>query len=178
VFTIEALTDLYRHMEWADATAWSAVLSAPAGRTDPKLQAVLYHLHMTQWAFLRVWRGEPRDHPYPTFTEAESIVPWAREYYRGARAELGHFSDEQASRPLPVPWSSLVEARLGRPPAVTSLGETVLQVVLHSQHHRGQVNARLREVGGDPPLVDYIAWVWLGRPAPVWPDVPPGADAD
>jgi len=36
--------------------------------------------------------------------------------------------------------------------------------------HRGQVAARLREIGGEPPLVDFIAWVRLGRPEPVWPD--------
>jgi len=41
-------------------------------------------------------------------------------------------------------------------------------VALHSLYHRGQVNARLREVGGTPPLVDYIAWLWFGRPAAEW----------
>ena len=28
---------------------------------------------------------------------------------------------------------------------------------------------RLREVGGTPPLVDYIAWVWFSRPDAPWP---------
>ena len=44
----------------------------------------------------------------------------------------------------------------------------MLQIPLHSLYHRGQVNARLREVGGEPPTVDYIAWMWLGRPAAEW----------
>jgi hypothetical protein len=26
------------------------------------------------------------------------------------------------------------------------------------------VNARLREMGGELPLVDFIAWVWFGKP--------------
>ena len=43
----------------------------------------------------------------------------------------------------------------------------MLQVALHSMYHRGQINARLRDFGGNPPLVDFIAWVWLGRPAAV-----------
>ena len=46
------------------------------------------------------------------------------------------------------------------------------QVASHSTYHRGQVNARLREVGGTPPLVDYIAWIWFGRPAPNWSSAP------
>jgi uncharacterized damage-inducible protein DinB len=48
----------------------------------------------------------------------------------------------------------------------------MIQVATHSTYHRGQVNARLREVGGEPPLVDYIAWIWFGRPAPEWSAAP------
>jgi uncharacterized damage-inducible protein DinB len=44
----------------------------------------------------------------------------------------------------------------------------MFQVTSHSTHHRGQVNARLRALGGEPPLVDYIAWVWFGKPAADW----------
>ena len=47
-----------------------------------------------------------------------------------------------------------------------TLAETALQVAMHSTYHRGQVNARLRQIGGEPPLVDFIAWIWFGRPAP------------
>ena len=25
-------------------------------------------------------------------------------------------------------------------------------------------------LGAEPPVVDYIAWVWLERPAPTWPE--------
>jgi len=39
---------------------------------------------------------------------------------------------------------------------------------MHSTHHRGQVNARLRELGGEPPLADFIVWLWWGRPAASW----------
>jgi len=47
----------------------------------------------------------------------------------------------------------------------------MLQVPLHSQYHRGQINARLRAVGGEPPRVDYIVWVWLGRPGAHWESI-------
>jgi uncharacterized damage-inducible protein DinB len=40
--------------------------------------------------------------------------------------------------------------------------------VLHTQHHRGQVCTRLREVGGEPPTVDFIVWLWENRPDPTW----------
>jgi uncharacterized damage-inducible protein DinB len=165
--------DLYKHMEWADAAVWTAVLAAASAQTDSKLREVFYHLHVVQRAFLRIWRNEPRETPYPTFDDTPSLMQWGRSYYTEAYAHLATLSDEQVAHPMVMPWASMVEQRLGRPPAETTVGDTVLQVALHSLYHRGQVNARLREVGGEPPLVDYIAWIWMGKPAPAWPALAP-----
>jgi uncharacterized damage-inducible protein DinB len=165
---INTLTDLYRHMEWADASVWASVIISENGRTDAKLREYLYHLHVVQRAFLRAWRGEARETSYPTFNETPLLMLWGRSYYVEAFAYLGNLNDEKVSQPMPVPWAAMVEQRLGRAPETTTMGETVLQVALHSMYHRGQINARLREVGGEPPLVDYIAWVWLGRPEADW----------
>jgi uncharacterized damage-inducible protein DinB len=165
---INTLTDLYRHMEWADASVWAAVIASESGRSDAKLREYLHHAHVVQRAFLRAWRGEPREAPYPTFDDTSSLMLWGQTYYGEVFAHLGNLNDEKVSEPMPVPWATMVEQRLGRRPETTTIGETVLQVALHSLYHRGQINARLREVGGEPPLVDYIAWVWLGRPEADW----------
>jgi len=166
------LKDLYGHMEWADALVWKAVFASESARDDKKLNDYLYHLHLVQRAFLRAWRGEPRDLAYPTFTEAISLMLWARSYYREAAAHFETLTDESIATPMQLPWADIVERELGRAPESISVGEMMLQVPLHSQYHRGQVNARLRAVGGEPPRVDYIVWVWLGRPKPVWEFVP------
>ena len=168
---VNTLNDLYRHMEWADAAVWTSVLASESGRSDTKLRECLYHLHMVQRAFLRVWRGEPRETSYPTFNDAQSLMSWGRTYYDEAFAFLESLNNEKLSEPMPLPWATMVKERLGRAPETTTVGETALQVALHSTYHRGQINARLREVGGEPPLVDYIAWVWLNRPAANWPPV-------
>jgi uncharacterized damage-inducible protein DinB len=42
-----------------------------------------------------------------------------------------------------------------------------MQVVMHSQSHRGQCASRLRAAGGQPPTLDFIVWL-KDRPAPVW----------
>ncbi len=162
------IMDLFRHMEWADATVWTAVLESEAARGDGKLRGSLYHLHMVQRAFLRAWRGEPRDTPYPTFDDAQSLAAWGRSYYTELFPHLDSLDDAKLAEVMPVPWSSMVERRIGRKPGPTTVAETALQVALHSLYHRGQVNARLREVGATPPLVDYIAWLWLGRPGAEW----------
>ncbi|MBZ5553095.1 MAG: hypothetical protein LAO21_10270 [Acidobacteriia bacterium] len=169
---LSTLIDLYQHMEWADAAVWTSVFKSGGGPADTKLKEYFYHLHMVQRAFLRTWRGEPRETPYPTFDEVQSLMFWGQGYYSEAFAHLGTLSDDKISEPMPVPWATMVERVLGRPAETTTIAETMLQVALHSLYHRGQINARLRQIGGEPPLVDYIAWVWLGRPAANWPDVP------
>lgn len=169
---VDALVELYRHMEWADAAVWKAVLASDAGRADAEVQRLFHHLHVVQRAFLRAWRGEPRAAPYPTFEEAEPLMQWGRSYYPEAFAYLGAVADARLADPMPLPWANAMARQLGHAPAATTLGETMLQVTLHSLYHRGQINARLRQAGGEPPLVDYIAWLWSGRPAPAWPAAP------
>lgn len=167
-----ALVDLYRHMEWADATVWSAALARTPAASDARLHDLLYHSHLVQHAFLRAWRGEPRDLSFPTFDSLRSLIVWARDYHAAVHGYLAGLAPERLVAPLPLPWADLVEQSIGRPPAVSTLAETMQQVPLHTHYHRGQVNMRLREIGGTPPLVDYIAWVWLGRPAAAWPAAP------
>ena len=33
---------------------------------------------------------------------------------------------------------------------------------------RAQVATRVRDLGGEPALTDYIAWIWMNRPLPEW----------
>jgi uncharacterized damage-inducible protein DinB len=75
-----------------------------------------------------------------------------------------------SNRPIVMPWIEMFEKRLGRKAETPTFYETLLQVSMHSTYHRGQVNTRLRELGAEPPLTDFIAWVWLGKPAAEWPD--------
>ncbi len=165
------LTDLYHHMEWADAAMWTAVLAAENAATDEKLRDYLNHLHLVQRAFLHVWHGKPLTPPYPTFDNLPSLMEWGRSYYAEGFAYLAAVSNERLAAPLPLPWADMVEKQLGRPPESSTLGETMLQVTLHSLYHRGQVHARLKAIGGNPPLADYIAWIWMGRPAAAWQSV-------
>ncbi len=155
-------------MEWADAAVWQAVLSAEDARADQKLRDLFYHLHLVQRAFLRAWRGVARDASYPTFTDAQSLMLWGRSYYPELSAHFQTLTEQGISKEMQLPWADIVTEQIGRRPEPISVAETMLQVPLHSLYHRGQVNARLRSLGGEPPTVDYIVWVWLGRPAASW----------
>jgi len=169
MFEPEGLQNLARHLEWADSSLWTAVLAH--GTRDAKVDEWLHHIHVVQHAFQRLWRSEPlelpelmlsRDHP--------SLVVWGREAHAGIRRFLSVATDEMLSSKLSVPWTEELEKKWDRPMQAVTIAESVVQVAMHSAHHRAQVAARLREIGGEPPQTDFIVWGWLGRPHPVWPE--------
>ncbi|HEV2912889.1 MAG TPA: DinB family protein [Pyrinomonadaceae bacterium] len=167
--TLELLRDLFRHMEWADALVWRAVLSSEAARMDAVVKGRLHHSHMVQRAFLTEWRGWPHTTNAGSELELADLAEWGRDYHALASEYLATLAETSLDKPLVVPWARMVARRLGREPSAPSLGETLLQVAAHSTYHRGQINTRLRELGGEPPLTDFIAWVWSGKPSPEWP---------
>jgi uncharacterized damage-inducible protein DinB len=156
-------------MEWADARVWAAVNATAASNADGRIRELLVHTHMTQQAFLQVWLGgTPAIRQAGEFQSLDDVEGWAREYYPQSAAYLAASSEEALRHELLVPWAAWFTASAGREPGPTTLGDTIFQAASHTTYHRGQINVRLREIGGEPPLVDYIAWLWLGSPAAVW----------
>ncbi len=175
---MRTILDLFRHMHWADATVWSTVLDARQSVDDDRLRKLLYHIHMVQRAFLRVWNDPEMKIPkLEEFPSLAAIGEWAQAYHAMLPLYLETVMNEDLDRIVVVPWARFMVQRFGKNPKDTTLGETMLQVAMHSIYHRGQVNTRLRELDIDPPLVDYIAWLWLGRPEAEWPDDTAGAAA-
>jgi uncharacterized damage-inducible protein DinB len=166
MFSLESLHDLFRHMEWADAQVWNATAPLAVSPFDERLRELLLHIHVVQRAFLHVWTGErvafPEAQEFPT---PASLRAWAEPYYRDLDRFLDTLDGVRLSEPITMPWVKHFEQRLGRGLEAPTLSETMFQVTSHSTYHRAQVNTRLRELGAAPPLVDYIAWVWFGRPA-------------
>lgn len=64
-------------------------------------------------------------------------------------------------RPLRIPW-------FPEPPCIISASEALLQVCLHTQHHRGQNLTRLKALGAQAIPVDYIIWLWKQKPEAKW----------
>jgi uncharacterized damage-inducible protein DinB len=162
--------DQFDHLEWADAMVWSAVFACPPTADDDRLRGYLAHQHSVQRAFLDAWTEQPftfRDASH--FAGLRAVYDFASTYYAPAREFVHALTDERLGETRILPWANYIASHLGRPIEPTLLSDTITQVIAHSAYHRGQINARLREVGGEPPLVDFIAWVWLGRPHAAWP---------
>ncbi len=162
--------ELFQHMEWADALVWRNALALPAARDDAVLRERLYHTHVVQWTYLQMWCGVPlRYREESSFEDLEAIHAWVRDYYGQAAEQLEQVDAESLGREVEFPWAEQLIERFGRARMAT-LAETIVQVVSHTSYHRGQINTRLRELGGEPPLTDFIAWIWMGRPAASWSD--------
>lgn len=166
---IDSLRELVQHMQWADALVWAAALSNSVAADDPALRGKLFHTHMVQRAFLSVWNDVTFASPSSEPPDLPETLKSARAYYSDLAAFFSALGEDELARPVALPWAGGFARRMEREPANPSLAETILQVVMHSTYHRGQVNMRLRELGIEPPLTDYIAWIWFGRPEAQWP---------
>ena len=164
------LVSLVEHMEWADARIWSAIDAlSPEHAAASDLRERLFHLHLVQQLYLSMWRDAPvrtlpelADYPDP-----DAVRRWARPFYPEAKAVIEGADERRLQDAIVVPFSERV-AQPGRPVTHATFAETVLQVALHTTHHRGQLATRARELGGDPPTVDLVLWIWTGRPHAEW----------
>jgi uncharacterized damage-inducible protein DinB len=168
----EVARDIVRHMEWADARTWAAALGHAPSAGDPGVRGYLSHLHQVQQLFLTLWEQRPPSEfvavATATFPSLPELRTWVQPYYPRVHQFLAGADESVMSRLVRMPGLEPYEQQLGITFAPTSIGETVFQVASHTTHHRAQVLSRLRALGGEPPLVDYIGWVWFGRPEPEW----------
>jgi uncharacterized damage-inducible protein DinB len=162
------LRSLVAHMEWADALTWRAVRNVPGPQTDDRLRWLLHHIHLVQSVYLQAWRGDPFVvTELSSYPDLPAIEAWARPYYPKAAAFAASLDEARLVNVLEYPWTDLIVKQFGSV-VPSTLSDSAWQVFSHTTYHRGQVATRLRELGGVPPTVDFLVWVWTGKPAPEW----------
>jgi uncharacterized damage-inducible protein DinB len=149
------------HAEWANAVFFHAWGKSPA-RDHQELCRRLDHLVGVQQAFLTILQGEAVGGP-PGGQPAsyDELKARAQASHRGLRDFTAALSPETMARTVRIPW-------FPDPPCVITAGEALVQVAMHSQHHRGQCMTRLADFGGEPKNVDWIIWLWKEKPAARW----------
>lgn len=158
------LSQLLDHMRWADAVVWEAALTTPDAEEDERLRLLFHHVHSVQWAYLHLFREQPVELPdLETFSQMSSIRRWGEEGHDELRALKTTLRPEDLDRTIDFPWAEQLMDTYDRVHPV-DLRQGLVQLTSHSTYHRGQINARIRELGGEPPLVDYVVWLWAGRP--------------
>lgn len=162
------LRQLLEHMAWADASVWRAVLALPVESVDDRTRELLFHVHLVQSAFLQVLRGEDPELPESdAFPSLEAIRDWGRSTHAGIGEWVGSLDADSIARPVRLPWADRFAGGAG-PVDHPDVRQALLQLAAHSSHHRGQLCERIREAGGEPPLTDFVAWIWTGRPDADW----------
>ena len=165
----DSVENLLHHMTWADTEGWKKVLTFSAAEHDERIRKLLYHLHQVQYAFFSLWNNTPIALPKSeTFPDLKSITRWGFDYQQKLNDFLSSQNELDKDKIVQIPWSIFMERRVGKKVVPATLEETMLQVAMHSTYHRAQVNTRLRELGDEPPSVDFIIWVWLGKPKADW----------
>lgn len=163
---------LLNHMMWADAEIWRKIISFPTAENDDKIKKLLYHLHQVQYAFFSLWNNTPIELPKAeTFKDLKSIAKWGFDYQQKLNEFLISEIIPKKDTLVDIPWSKFAERKFGKKVYPATFEETVMQIVSHSTYHRGQINARFRELGGEPASVDFIVWVWLGKPKAGWENI-------
>ncbi|MGE5457533.1 MAG: DinB family protein [Methanococcaceae archaeon] len=160
---------LFKHMSWADAKVWDTVLGNNQAAGEKKIKELLYHLHLVQRAFFRIWKNEPANVPQESsFKNLYELANWGYEYHKRLSQFLTEIPSLDQDLIIEIPWTKRAEAFMGRKAEPVTLGETMLQAIMHSTYHRGQINIKLREIGGEPVPVDFIMWLYLGKPDAEW----------
>ena len=149
---LEMLRSLFRHMAWADSQILAAGGAHPEAAADVELSRALHHIVRVQRYFLSRFLGRPFDldaemRPCDSFEELERRF---RETHAEELAFVDRIGPEALAPILEFPPRTDI-----RP----TVGEAMVQVAMHSQHHRGQCATRLRVLGVTPPTVDFILWL-------------------
>jgi uncharacterized damage-inducible protein DinB len=154
------LDSLFRHQAWADAALLQAVGAHAEAAADERPRWTLHHMVMVQRGFLALLLGRLFDR------EKEMQIPASLDeferLYRETHAEelsyVGRLGAADLAQPFKMPWI---------PGCNISVAEALVQVVMHSQNHRGQCLTRLRELCAKPPTLDFVLWA-KDRPEPAW----------
>jgi uncharacterized damage-inducible protein DinB len=157
------IEELYAHQEWADAEHWRAFEANPAALADKAICERLVHIHQVQYAFL--WMAGPRTSGFEfkkleDFSGMADLKSYAHKYHSAVRELLRQLDQTALEEILDAPWFN--------PPVKLSRRQALMQAAMHSHYHRGQNATRLRELGGVPPMTDFIIWLRKGQPAAQW----------
>jgi uncharacterized damage-inducible protein DinB len=156
------LDELYGHQEWADAEHWRAIEAHPAALADKAIRERLLHIHQVQRGYLWIIGPRTSEFAFKTLQDFPSTVDlkvYARQGLTEMWEALHNTSPGRMEELIEVPWFK---------PLKISVRHALTQAAMHSHYHRGQNATRLRELGGEPPMTDFIVWVKNGQPAARW----------
>jgi uncharacterized damage-inducible protein DinB len=155
------LTSLYAYNRWADRRVLDVcrMLTPEQYAAEPvpgwsSVRSTLVHIAIVTEGWLRGVAGEsvqstPTEAELPTVEDAARLL-------------------DRANRLIDDLLPRLTPAELSTPRTFSGRGRTAVlppwavlrHVVNHATYHRGQIASKLKRLGKEPPVTDFIFWVF------------------
>ena len=172
---LNTLRELYRHHDWAAQRVIAlaellddAKLNRNFHMGFGSLRQTLWHNAGAHWVWMSRIGGESPS-SIPAYDGPQSMAD-LRAFWRDDRAKreslLDSLSDPDLRREIQY-RNIKGEAYVAR------LGDILLHVANHAQHHHAQASNMLRHLGAQPPRLDYIFMIYESPPA-----APPALSTD
>jgi uncharacterized damage-inducible protein DinB len=158
---IETLRVFLKYSDWANGQIVAAATALGDAQLDRafdmgrgSLRTTLMHIWAGESVWVSRWQGRIET-PWPNEDETgrpSMIDERLADVYRERDAFVSKLGDGDLSRVITYRDSkgSLFKA---------TLSDMMIQMIVHSTHHRAQAVNMLRRVGGTSPEVDYMMWV-------------------
>jgi uncharacterized damage-inducible protein DinB len=159
---IEHIRNLIRYEEWADAHFLQAWEQTPDAASDKEMLQRWAHVVTVQNAFFNILKGKE-----VTFSREDEFPPVSQLKIRTQsnhsqlKSLIQDYSSEDLEQRVFIPWLPDRQTTLTR-------FEALIQIVMHTQHHRAQNMTKLQTHGGKPGVIDWIMWVFKGKPEAKW----------
>jgi uncharacterized damage-inducible protein DinB len=151
----ELLQEMARHQTWANTLHWKSLHENAALLEDPEIRKRLNHMLTAQRRLIGMARGETPD---PSGLKEIDALDQLEAAMAKANAEvIESLQTVDLEKMISLP-------RGPQGPFQAPAGALLLQAITHSQHHRGQNASRMRQLGANPPMTDFIIWYALGQP--------------
>jgi uncharacterized damage-inducible protein DinB len=159
---LDHLRELMGYQEWADAVFFHFWSKAEGMWDDEEMRRRAEHNSFVQEAFRNLILGESvgnwNEGPPPSFLELKNRAHKANALCRDLVAKMEKKDLVDIVKP---PWAPDT-------PHHITIADALVQVAMHTQHHRGQNITRLKQLGGKTANVDWIIWLWKGKPEGRW----------
>ncbi|WP_342548798.1 DinB family protein [Paenibacillus sp. FSL P2-0089] len=142
------------HLYWADGRILDALEASHT--KDAELLKLVRHVAVAEQVWLSRLQGKGNVQ-YWLWEEAENLPEIRRMFEANAKEYRSYTGKlEESALDQMISYNS----QNGRS-FQTSIGDILLQVLLHGQYHRGQINRALRMESAEPAPVDYITFARL-----------------
>jgi uncharacterized damage-inducible protein DinB len=159
---IEYVKNLLIYQEWADAVFLRIWEKTPSALEDSEMLERWQHVVAVQKAFYDLLKSNDSKLP-----QADLAAPYSelKEQSKTNHIQLktlvSDLSDTKLDQKIEIGW-------LPEHPVVLTQMEALMQILLHTQHHRAQNMTRLKTLGGRRIVIDWITWIWKGKPEAQW----------